>query len=47
MSNQFRDYTPPNPFSFGNTVRMEQQIRTEKENFKREELEKELKHEKI
>lgn len=41
MSNQFRDYTPPNPFSFGTTARLQQQIKSEKEDFKREELKKE------
>ena len=46
MSNQFRDYTPPDPFTSGNTVKMQQQIKHEKEDFKAEEIKKELKCEK-
>ena len=41
MSNQFREYKQPDPFSSGNTARLQQQIRSEKEDFKREELKKE------
>lgn len=36
MSNQFRDYTPPDPFSFGTTAKLQQQIRSEKESEKKE-----------
>ena len=35
------DYNPPNPYSFGDTVRMERMLKQDKEAFKREELEKE------
>jgi hypothetical protein len=41
MSNQFREYKQPDPYSFGTTARLQQQIRAEKEEFKTEELKKE------
>lgn len=39
------NYNPPNPFSFGATAKMSREIKEEKENFKAEELKKELKSE--
>ena len=36
-----RYYDPPNPYSFGDTAKMERMMKKEKENFKREELQKE------
>jgi len=40
MSNQFREYKQPDPFSFGTTARLQQQIKAEKESEKREQEEK-------
>jgi len=41
-----RDYTPPNPYSFGDTARMERIIKAQKREFKIQELKKELQGEK-
>jgi hypothetical protein len=35
-----RDYNPPNPYSFGDTVKMSKMITKEKEELKKEEIKK-------
>lgn len=42
-----RDYNPPNPYSIMDTKKMERTIKENKEFFKKEELEDELKDEEI
>jgi hypothetical protein len=38
-----RGYEPPNPFTFGNTARMSAELKKDKEEFKKKELEKDEK----
>lgn len=41
----YRDYNPPDPFSFGNTRQMQDRIKRDKEELRREKLKEELKDE--
>ena len=43
----YRNYNPPDPFSFGNTAKMQKIIQDRKDELRRDKLKEELNNEKV